>query len=112
MHRLLGALSYWVAPVLLAASLLLAHTRFRSMDDGTFRAEAANLYLPLSAILLFGIAYGCGVLYRRTPAVHARFMICTSFTMIDPVVGRILAFYLPPFPTPSITRRLHTGWWI
>lgn len=25
-------------------------------------------------------------------------MVCTSLPMIDPVVGRILAFYVPPLP--------------
>jgi hypothetical protein len=68
------------------------------MDDDTFAREARNLYLPLSAILLFTIVYVCGVLYRHRPELHARFMICTSLTMVDPVVGRILAFYLPPLP--------------
>lgn len=97
-HRVLGVVSYFVAPAVVVASLLLAHHRFRSMDDSTFAAEARNLYLPLSAVALFAIAYGCGVLFRRKPELHARFMVCTSLTMIDPVVGRILAFYVPPLP--------------
>jgi hypothetical protein len=96
LHRALGTLSYVVVPVLLVASLLLTHLRFRTMDDTTFWAQAANLYLPLSAIVLFGVAYGGAIRYRKTAAVHARFIICTSLTMIDPVLGRILAFYAPP----------------
>lgn len=97
-HRALGVLSYGLAPAVVVASVLLAHQRFRSMDEGTFAREARNLYLPLSALLLFSIAYACGILYRRRPELHARFMICTSLTMIDPVLGRILAFYFPPLP--------------
>jgi hypothetical protein len=97
-HRALGVLSYGVAPAVVMASVLLAHHRFRSMDEDTFAAEARNLYLPLSTLVLFCIAYGCGILYRRRPELHARFMVCTSLTMIDPVLGRILAFYLPPLP--------------
>jgi hypothetical protein len=98
LHRALGVLSYGVVPVLLGASLLLAHSRFRAMDEGTFHTEAPNLYLPLSALVLFGLAYGSAVLYRKAPAIHARFMICTALTFIDPVVGRIIAFYGPPLP--------------
>jgi hypothetical protein len=98
LHRALGVLSYGVAPAVVVSSVLLAHYRFRSMDDDAFRAEARNLYLPLSAILLFAVAYTCGISYRRTPALHARFMICTSLTMMDPVLGRVLAFYFPPLP--------------
>ncbi len=97
-HRSLGALSYGLVPVILVASLLLAHNRFRSMDAVTFHSEARNLYLPLSALALFCLAYGCGMIFRRTPSLHARFMVCTSLTMIDPIFGRILAFYLPPLP--------------
>jgi hypothetical protein len=97
-HRALGVLSYGVAPTVVVASVLLAHSRFRSMDNPTFAVEARNLYLPLSALALFCLAYGGGILYRRSPALHARFMICTALTMIDPILGRILAFYLPPLP--------------
>jgi hypothetical protein len=98
LHRSLGFLSYGVAPAVVVTSALLAHYRFRSMDDVTFAREARNLYLPLSAILLFSIAYACGILSRRNPELHARFMICTSLTMMDPILGRLLAFYFPPLP--------------
>lgn len=97
-HRALGVISYVVAPAVVIASVLLAHHRFRSMDDNTFAAEARNLYLPLSALVLFCITYGGGILYRRRSEMHSRFMVCTSLTMIDPVLGRIVAFYLPPLP--------------
>ena len=98
LHRALGRTSYVLVPFLLAASLLLAHFRFRSMDEATFAAEAPSLYLPLSGFLLFGVAYGLAMVYKRTPAVHARFMICTALTTLDPVVGRLLFFYAPPLP--------------
>lgn len=108
-HRNLGVLSYGVAPAVVVSSLLLAHYRFRSMDEGTFSSEARNLYLPLSAIVLFTLAYVCGVLYRREPERHARFMICTSLTMVDPVLGRILAFYFPPLPVDLYYQALTYG---
>jgi uncharacterized membrane protein YozB (DUF420 family) len=97
LHRALGRLSYGLVPFLLAVSLLLAHSRFRVMDDATFVAEASSLYLPLSSIGVFGLAYGLAVAWRRQPALHARFMVCTALTLVDPVVARVLAFYLPPF---------------
>jgi len=92
LHRTLGVASYGLVTLLLVASLLLAHTRFRVMDASTFRTEAPSLYLPLSAILLLALTYGLGVAYRRDPARHARFMVCTALPMIDPVLGRLLAF--------------------
>lgn len=97
-HRALGVVSYAVAPAVVASSVLLAHHRFRVMDDSTFAMEARNLYLPLSAIVLFALAYASGIVFRRMTDLHARFMIGTALTMVDPVVGRILAFYFPPLP--------------
>lgn len=97
-HRVLGALSYVVAPAVVVTSLLLAHVRFKAMSPLVFLAEAHNLYLPLSAAVLFAIAWAGGIVYRRVTALHSGFMVCTALTMIDPVLGRILAFYLPPLP--------------
>jgi hypothetical protein len=97
-HRALGGLSYLVAPAVVVSSVLLAHTRFRAMSPLVFLAEAHNLYLPLSAAGLFAIAYAGAIFHRRVPALHAGFMACTALTLIDPVLGRILAFYLPPLP--------------
>lgn len=95
-HRALGVLSYAVAALVMISSLLLAHLRFKSMSALVFLAEARNLYLPVSTVVLFGIAYGMGLYYRRVPSLHAAFMVCTALTLIDPILGRILFFYFPP----------------
>ncbi len=97
-HRALGVLSYALAALVIISSLLLAHLRFASMSPLVFLAEARNLYLPVSTVVLFGIAYGMGLYYRRVPSLHAAFMVCTALTMIDPILGRILFFYFPPLP--------------
>jgi hypothetical protein len=52
-HRRLGAVSYMLAPAFAIASLLLAHARFHAMEETKFQQDAANLFLPLSAICLF-----------------------------------------------------------
>ena len=56
------------------------------------------LYLQLSLAAVFGLSYGLGVATRRTIAWHARFMVCTAFTLIDPVVIRLM-FWAEPSPT-------------
>ena len=108
-HRRLGAVSYLLAPAFAIASLLLAHARFRVMDNVRFQQEAANLYLPLSAVLLFTISYLLAMYYRRMMPLHARFMILTGLPMIDPVIGRILAFYGPAFPNPLLIQAITFG---
>ncbi len=100
LHRKLGALAWIVGPLLLVASLLLTHARFRAMDAATFRAEAPNMYLPLQATVTFAWAWALAMAFRKTQPLHARFMIATGLTLLDPVVGRILGFYAPPFANP------------
>lgn len=109
LHRRVGALSYGIAPLVLVASTLLAHQRFRAMDEATFSAEAANLYLPLSAVLLFGVSYALAMAWRRTQALHARFMIATGLVLIDPVLGRLIGFYGPPLPHPLLNQAITYG---
>ncbi len=95
-HRTLGRSSYALVPALACCALLLTHVRMRSVPDEALRAEAANFYLPLSMTVLFVAAYALAIVFRRQPALHARFMFCTSLSAIDPVLGRLLGFYLPP----------------
>jgi hypothetical protein len=102
LHRRLGACSQVVAPVFVVSVILLAHHRVRIMDAATFVRRAPSLYLGLAAVVLFAFAYGAALWFRRRPALHARFMIATGLTMIDPVVVRLLSFYAPPFSHPLL----------
>jgi len=97
-HRTLGALSYILAPAVVITTVLLAHARFKAMSPLVFLGEARHLYLPLSGAALFAIAYVGAIVYRKVTPLHAGFMVCTGLTLIDPVLGRVLAFYLPPLP--------------
>jgi uncharacterized membrane protein len=108
-HRLLGKVSYLVAPAVLVTSVLVAHLRFAAMPPDVLAVDAVNLYLPLSAAVLFAPAWGGGILWRRSQAAHARFMVCTAFPLIDPIAGRILGVYLPPFPDPLLYQAITFG---
>jgi hypothetical protein len=100
LHRALGAASYLLVPLILVASTQLTHFRARAMDEAVFRAEGRFFYLPLAMVTVFAIAWGLAMLWRRTPALHARYMVCTGLTLIDPVVARIAFFYFPPLASP------------
>jgi len=109
LHRRLGALSYGLAPLFVLASLLLAHARFHVMPQAKFLEEAPSLFLPLSACAQFAICYALALRHRRTPALHARFMIATGLPMIDPVLGRVLFFYAPALPHPLLYQAITFG---
>jgi hypothetical protein len=100
MHRVLGRISYVLAAAFAVAGILLSHHRLASMDSGKFAVEGFAHYLPFNATVLFVLAYGFGLWCRRIPAAHGRFMLCTGIPLVDPVLSRVLAFYMPPLPSP------------
>jgi hypothetical protein len=97
-HRALGKLSYAIAPLVVIVALRLTQIRIRAVPAGALSAAARDFYLPISAALVFGTSYALAMAYRRRPALHARFMVGTALTFIDPVLARILAFHVPAIP--------------
>lgn len=109
LHRIVGRASFVLAPTFVASAVLLAHHRFSGMSEAVFAREAYSLYLPLSAALLFSGAYVSAVAWRHDGGVHSRCMACTGLLSIDPVVGRIMAFYLPEFPAAWLYQAITFG---
>src|SRR5512139_18513 len=97
-HRTLGRTSWMLAPLFVLSSVLLAHFRFSRMDASAFVREAYSLYLPLSAAILFSLSFALAMVYRRTVKLHSRFIACTGLLLVDPVCGRVLAFYVVDLP--------------
>jgi len=96
-HRLLGRASYALAPLILVSIVLLAHSRIKSLNGEAYAIQTYILYLQVSLAVLFGVSYALAIYTRRTTALHARFMVCTALTLIDPVVIRLL-FWADPTP--------------
>jgi hypothetical protein len=95
LHRALGKLSYALAPLVVAAALRLTQVRIQALPADAVRDGAAFFYLPLSATALFGVSYALAMVFRRRPALHARFMVGTALSFVDPVLARIVASALP-----------------
>lgn len=100
-HRALGRIAIAVAPAFVIGGVLLAHFRFAAMSDAQVVAEGHFLFLPLLMATLFALAATLGFIYRRSTPLHARFMATTGLLLIDPVLVRLLAFYLPELPDPN-----------
>ena len=65
--------------------------------EGLARPYALAFVLGLVAQFVY--TYALAIYHRKTPAIHARFMICTAFPMVPPILDRILLFYLLPPPS-------------
>jgi hypothetical protein len=85
-HRALGRASYAVAPLVVISMVLLAHSKMPNAPA----SELPGFYVPLSLAGLFALSYVLAIINRRTIALHARFMVCTALTLIDPVGVRLL----------------------
>jgi len=96
LHKFLGKFSYLLVPILAVSLILLAHSQIVIRDYGISYGRLYVLFLQLSLLAIFLIAYGLAITFRHTPARHARYMICTALTMIDPAVARL------PIEIPSL----------
>jgi hypothetical protein len=90
LHRLLGAFSYVLAPLIVVSIVLLGHSRIKGQSGEAYAVQTYILYLQVSLTVLFGVSYALAIYKRHTVALHARFMVCTAFTLIDPVVIRLM----------------------
>ena len=101
-HRALGKLSFVLAPLVVISTLFLANYKlnFRQLND-----EGLYIFgLQIFIIILFTYFYAMAMARRKQSDVHARWMICTAFTLLDPIFARIIAvnFYHAPFETGII----------
>jgi len=98
-HRVLGRISFVLVPCLAASILLLTHVRVRAAPS--LPADARFFFLPFGMTILLVVPWLLAIKHRHVVALHARYMICTAFAVIDPIVGRISYFYFPPLPAPD-----------
>ena len=101
-HRITGRVSLFVAFAFVVSGFLLTHYRVSRMPEATFAKEGVYAYLPLAVALLFAVACVLGFRWRKSAAVHARFMATTALLLVDPVFARIMFFYGPPLPSESL----------
>jgi hypothetical protein len=86
-HRQVGKASYVIAPTIVVSTVLLAHYR---MAHDHPPDQLYFLYLQLWLTVVFAKAYVQAIRYRRSSGIHARYMVCTGLTMVDPIVARLL----------------------
>jgi hypothetical protein len=98
LHRRLGRFSYGVAAAVLISVILLAHSRIKGVDGPAYARQTFVLYLQMFLGALFAISYVMALVTKRNTALHARFMVCTSLTLIDPIFIRLLNWAKPQLP--------------
>lgn len=102
LHRKLGKTSYAIVPVIAISTILLAHHTFGERQG----EQLGPLLLALQIFLLlqFLIIYFNAIRHRKSPDVHARWMVGTVMPMIDPIFARIIDnFFSTDIPSVFLT---------
>ena len=110
LHKQVGKFSYLLVPIIAYSTVDLYKFRLRELTalstrDYLFTASVLN------ALLTFLIFYGLAIYFRKSPAIHARYMVCTVFALFTAVIDRIIRFYFS-FLLPYRRRSRSSGGWI
>jgi hypothetical protein len=95
LHRQAGKFSYVLVPALVLSCLWLSRIRMAAATPESSGFQAFILYLALSASTIFLLSWALAIAHRRDTALHARYMVGTSLTLIDPALARLLAALKP-----------------
>jgi len=92
-HRIIGKLSFVIAPLVIVSIFLVA--RMGYLRDTTLPHDVGigELALSLSNLFAFAFLYAMAIANRRYTYAHMRYMIGTSLLMIGPGLGRALIIY-------------------
>ncbi len=88
-HVWLGRSSLLLVPVIILGFVGLAHSSMQGKSLQDQAVDAYFFYIRVVLVAIFIGTYVLGMRNRRQPALHARYMVCTGLTLIDPVVHRI-----------------------
>jgi hypothetical protein len=97
---LLGQSSYVLAPAVVIITTVFVHYRVAPALGGARVLPPAGLHflaLTLISIVAFALFYALAIWFRRDAQVHARWMVCTVFTIVTPVTDRLIGAHFQPF---------------
>jgi hypothetical protein len=94
LHRRIGLLAYVLVPVIAVVTLRFVHYTLQEVP--LFGAYPLFfLALVVVTLVTFVALFALAMLYRRQPAVHARFMVSTLFPLFPPVTDRLIGRFMP-----------------
>jgi len=99
LHRQTGQLAWLLGPCIIVSTIVLANYRL-----GARGLTPEGLYvfgLQFFILIQYTVCLVMALRYRKQPAVHARWMICTAFTMLDPIFARIIGINFLQVPIES-----------
>jgi hypothetical protein len=103
LHRLLGKLSYVLAPLMIVSMLFIAKLNY---EKNILKKSAVDVMAVQSItwmqIVLFTLFYSLAIYFRRNTYFHMRFMIATAIVMLGPPLNRAIHYYFPGIPVEAV----------
>lgn len=95
LHRLVGRLSYVLAPLVLLTMYLVTRGSLDRIvtPEGQATVVARRMALDVPAIIFFAILYILAIIYRHRTLLHSRYICSTAFMLISPALARVLRAY-------------------
>jgi hypothetical protein len=95
LHRMVGRLSYVLAPLVLLTMYLVTRAALDPVVAPELQAAvvARRMALDVPLIIFFAILYILAIVYRHRTLLHSRYMCSTAFMLISPPLGRVLRAY-------------------
>lgn len=90
LHRALGRLSYAWVPFVVATTVSMAHHRIVITKAPDWPETLYFLWIQLGLLALFAGCWAMAMVHRKRPLVHARYMVGTALTLVDPALARLL----------------------
>ncbi|ULQ51319.1 hypothetical protein [Flavihumibacter fluvii] len=90
-HRLIGNISYFIAPLMLVSMFLATRLNYlNTVGKIPFKDVAYIQALNFITPLLFLLFYSLAIIHKKEVFKHKRYMIGTSFIMLTAVLSRLL----------------------
>ena len=89
LHVVLGRGSMPLFALVLAGFIGLAHSSMQGKTPQGQAVDAYFFYIRVVLVAVFVVSYLMGLVTRREPEAHSRYMVCTGLPLVDPVVHRI-----------------------
>ena len=94
LHRLIGQAGYVVMPLLLMSLFLVARAGYyRNIKVMSEADTLAGLTNGLPDMLFLGTLFTLGMVYRKRPSWHLRFLTSTGLMILGPGLGRFLIVF-------------------
>lgn len=102
-HRLIGKFSYFLVPVIVYSMLVITKHMYIRETATTMTEEErlADLYLPLSQMLIFTVLYILAMVNKQKPPLHLRYIISCTLVLLAPGLERIPIYWFGQPEQPS-----------